>query len=180
MLHMERSELREALQSFERYVTEEPMDDSGWALLGLAAFGAGDAARAEAAMSRAIQLAPDAPNYHVALGGFLLARPQDDAVLDRAIAELRAAVRLGPEEWLGHYRLATALMRRQDLASAAAELEEAARLNPAAKEPCVALPPVLRRLGDAQGAARYQRLAESLTAREGQPGAGGRERRAAP
>jgi tetratricopeptide (TPR) repeat protein len=120
MLYVERSEVREGLQAFERYVVEESMDDSGWALLGLAAFGAGDSARAEAAMSRAFQLAPDAPNYHVALDGFLLARPQDDAVLDRAIAELRAAVRLDPGEWLGHYRLATALLRRQELAGAAA------------------------------------------------------------
>ena len=54
--------------------------------------------------------------------------------LDRAIGELRTAVRLGPGDWLAHYRLATALLRRDDLAGAAAELEEAVRLNPSAKQ----------------------------------------------
>jgi len=77
---------------------------------------------------------------------------------------LREAIRRQPAFWESHFDLAGALERRRDLAGAALELEQSAKLSPA--EPVVQyrLSRVYARLGQSEKAASARARHEKLTA----------------
>jgi Tfp pilus assembly protein PilF len=160
-LSIDEGEFRRAVEQLKEYVRQEPLDEAGYYWLGLAALAAGSEKESRWALERAVELNPDAAPYHLALGGWYLdTREGSDPA--RAEQEFRTVVRLAPSHWLGHYRLAVAMMHQGHLREAGAELEEAVRLQPDAREAAFLLPQVYRQLGDRAKADRYQRAAELL------------------
>ncbi|MFN7146803.1 MAG: tetratricopeptide repeat protein, partial [Myxococcota bacterium] len=91
--------------------------------LGLASRLAGDARGARRYLDRAVELDPDLVAARYDRGEVLLA----DGDLDGAEADFREVVRLAPEQWAGHFRLADVAGRRKDAAAFEAHLLEALR-----------------------------------------------------
>lgn len=91
--------------------------------LGLASRLAGDARGARRYLDRAVELDPDLVAARYDRGEVLLA----DGDLDAAEADFEAVVRLAPEQWAGHFRLADVAGRRKDAAAFEAHLLEALR-----------------------------------------------------
>jgi len=86
--------------------------------------------------------------------------------LDAAEARFREAVATAPRFALGHYHLGVTLEKKERTADALAELEEAARLDPASAEAQYALARVYRRAGAPEKAAAALRRFEELKARQ--------------
>jgi Flp pilus assembly protein TadD len=63
------------------------------------------------------------------------------------MAALREAIRLGPSDWQPHYRLASNLAQQGQFADAAAEYQEALRLNSSSVKSKLGLTAVLLSLG---------------------------------
>ncbi|HZH28983.1 MAG TPA: c-type cytochrome biogenesis protein CcmI [Azospirillaceae bacterium] len=103
--------IRGMVEGLQARLETAPDDADGWLRLGRAWRVLGDAARAEAALERAIQAAPDRPDTHLALADLLLAdqapTPQGEGGLPaRAVEALTAVLRLEPDSppalwWLG-------------------------------------------------------------------------------
>src|SRR5262245_14514178 len=87
----------------------------------------GKLADAEAAFRALVGSEPDRPEVHRALGEFLCYRKHDH---DGAVAALREAVRLQPENPVNHCGLGNALSRKGEPAAAEAAYREALRLRP--------------------------------------------------
>ena len=166
-IYVARSEFKKAIERLTEYVKIEPMDDGGHYWLGLVSFTSGYEKLGLWAMKRAIELAPDNPVHHLALGGFYLNSRDSAQYLGEAEKELREAKRLDPGEWMSRFRLAAVLLRKKSVPEAATELEEAVRINPRAYEPYFLLPQVYRQLGDQKKADHYQRIAETLARQKG-------------
>lgn len=91
--------------------------------LGLASRLAGDADGALRHLDRALTLDPALASARYDRGEVLLA----DGELDRAEADFREVVRLAPDQWAGHFRLADVAGRRGDVAAFETHLLEALR-----------------------------------------------------
>ena len=86
----------------------------------------GQTNEAQAELNRAVALRAAYPEALVALGDVLL----DEKNYELAIPTYRDAIRFRPDDPTLHSRLAIALRQSGDLAGAAAESQEAARLDP--------------------------------------------------
>ncbi|MBS0657161.1 MAG: protein kinase [Verrucomicrobia bacterium] len=86
-----------------------------------------NAARTRAAAERALALAPDSAEAHIALGEMYYCIPQDWAA---ALAEFRRALQLEPSSVVAHTAAARALRRLGRLDEAVAILREGEKLSP--------------------------------------------------
>lgn len=91
--------------------------------LGLASRLAGDPRGARRYLDRAVELDPNLLAARYDRGEVLLA----DGDLDAAEADFEEVVRLAPEQWAGHFRLADVAARRKDAPAFEAHLLEALR-----------------------------------------------------
>jgi tetratricopeptide (TPR) repeat protein len=91
--------------------------------LGLASRLAGDGDAALDHLDRAVALDPSLASARYDRGEVLLA----DGALDRAETDFREVVRLAPDQWAGHFRLADVAGRRGDATAFEVHLLEALR-----------------------------------------------------
>ncbi len=91
--------------------------------LGLASRLTGDASGARRHLDRALELDPGLVAARYDRGEVLLAEGE----LDAAEADFREVVRLRPDQWAGHFRLADVAARRRDVAAFEGHLLEALR-----------------------------------------------------
>ena len=104
---------------------QDPEQTDAHHLLGLLAHQEGRSEEALAHISKAVELAPDYPQYRVNLGVVL----QDIGKQDEAIAELRQALALDPRLAETHYNLGNALLKRGDEDEALACFQQAVSLR---------------------------------------------------
>ncbi len=96
--------------------------------------------------------------------------------LDAAEARFRESLACDPRFALAHYQLGLTLEKKGRVAEAVAELEEAARLDPASPEAQYALARVYRRAGDEEKAdralQRFEQIKKEADAKKGRGGPG--------
>ncbi len=107
-------------------VSRFPQSDQAWVALAVAKGTAGDAAGAEQAFRKSIELAPNRVDFHSALGDFLQARKR----YKEAVSVFRRAIELSPVDAKNQLRLGDALSAAGDSANAKLAYRTAAQLNP--------------------------------------------------
>jgi len=120
-----RHEYSDAARSFRNVVREEPTHAAAWAYYGIALAHLGLAAEAEAALSRAVALAPQNPDAWFHLG---VARSLREEWGSAANA-YRHAVALTPGDMVAWHRLGVALAESGDETAASAAFERALVLS---------------------------------------------------
>jgi tetratricopeptide (TPR) repeat protein len=120
-----RGEYDRAVRSFLDVIRDDPQDASAWSYYGISLAHIGRAAEAEAALARAIQLAPGNGESWFHLG---VARSLREEWTDAASA-YRRAVALVPEDMVAWHRLGVALAESGDETSASAAFERALVLS---------------------------------------------------
>jgi tetratricopeptide (TPR) repeat protein len=131
-----RDSLERAIAAFEQATRHDPEYANAWAALGGAYNLKGSFLALRELVERAIELErralaidPDLADAHAWLGSALLGLGRTD----EAIAAIREAVRLEPDNGQGHQALARALwVGKGDFAAAIPEFEKAIELNPEA------------------------------------------------
>jgi Flp pilus assembly protein TadD len=121
----------EAMTEFRRTLEHQPDSAEAWIAIGQILQRRKDSKGASAAFAEAERLRKSkadaqAATFAVSTGMQKL----EDGDVSAAVAQLREAVRLAPENAQAHYQLALALRQQGDTASADAHLAEARRLAP--------------------------------------------------
>jgi len=135
----------EAAGAFRDVLKENPTDAAAWSFYGMALTHLGRGADAEAALSRAVALAPQNEEAWFHLG---VARSLREEWMDAASA-YRRAVALAPEDVVAWHRLGVALAESGDESGASVAFERALVLSrevPASEPPRPA--PAVHRLDD--------------------------------
>ena len=117
---------REACSLFEQAAAKSPSLATAWHYLGAARDSLGDRAGALSAWAKALEIQPDYPKTHTALG-LIYAREADFV---NAEAEFRKSASADPDDAESHYNLGLALARLGRLDRAIPEFTEAVTLNP--------------------------------------------------
>jgi len=120
-----RREYSEAAQAFRAVLKDNPTDPAAWSFYGMALAHLGRGADAEAALSRAVALAPQNGEAWFHLG---VARSLREEWSDAASA-YRRAVAIAPEDVVAWHRLGVALAESGDESSASAAFERALVLS---------------------------------------------------
>lgn len=120
-----RHEYSDAARTFRDVVREEPAHAVAWAYYGIALAHIGEATESEAALSRAVALAPQNPDAWFHLG---VARSLREEWGTAAVA-YRHAVALTPGDMVAWHRLGVALAESGDEAAASAAFERALVLS---------------------------------------------------
>jgi len=101
------NETDQAVKAIDSLIVERPTDPYLWELKGQVLFEAGRPKEAEPAHRRSVELKPDAPLLHINLGQTLLAL-NDPKRVDEAVAQIRDAIEVEPDDALGWRLLAEA------------------------------------------------------------------------
>ncbi|HEX5757974.1 MAG TPA: tetratricopeptide repeat protein, partial [Thermoanaerobaculia bacterium] len=147
-------DLRGARGAFDTVTRLAPQFLDGWLNLGQVALAEGDLAAARAALDRAAALAPDAPRVWIYQG--LLAKDAGES--GRALELLRKAAARHPRDRVLRNEIVTILLLEQDYQGALRELEAILDIDPEDRAAHNSLMLVYRALGDAERAARHQKL----------------------
>ncbi|HEY7901331.1 MAG TPA: M48 family metalloprotease [Caulobacteraceae bacterium] len=101
------NETDQAVKAIDALIAERPADPYLYELKGQVLFEAGRSKDAVAPHRRSVELKPDAPLLHINLAQALLAL-NDPKVLDEAIAQVRTAMAVEPDNAIGWWLLARA------------------------------------------------------------------------
>lgn len=156
-----RNELAEAGIRVEQVLAKCPDDPVFLHLLGTVRRLERRAAEAELLYRRSLAINASQPAVHRDLGKMLTALGR----IDEAIAALREAIRLTPDDADAHFGLAAALARNRDHAAAETAYHEALRLQPEHPLARLGLGETLMALGCASDAERLLREAPSTSLR---------------
>jgi predicted Zn-dependent protease len=107
------TETEPALKAIDALLAEQPKNPYLWELKGQVLFESGRAKEAEGPHRRSVELKPDAPLLKINLGQALIAE-NDPAKLDEAVAQVRRAVGVEPDNALAWRLLAEAYDAKGD------------------------------------------------------------------
>jgi predicted Zn-dependent protease len=99
------NETDQAVKAIDALIAEQPGDPYLWELKGQVLFEAGRTKEAAPAHRRSVELKPDAPLLHINLGQALLAL-NDPSVVNEAIAQIKLAMGVEPDNPIGWWLLA--------------------------------------------------------------------------
>jgi tetratricopeptide (TPR) repeat protein len=156
----------EAMQRFQQAITLDPAMARAYDSLGLCYFSQNENGAAVKNFKTAIDLDQTAPHpspwpyIDLAMTLDFLGRPQE------AEAQLRQALRLGPELPAAHYQLGHVLEHLGRLQAAVPEMQEAIRLDNNYPEPHIALAQIYKRLGRPDAANEEVKIYLRLQANE--------------
>lgn len=122
--------LSQAEGELRKAVELEPNLAIAWFYLGEVLQRLGDSQGGLNCFDRAVKLSPETPEFFIKRGVLLLRMDK----VKEAIADLRQAVALDPDDASSHYVLATAFQRAGQRTEAAQEFQAATRLNNAERE----------------------------------------------
>jgi Flp pilus assembly protein TadD len=151
-------ELEEAAGLIERLLREHPAHPQSWLLAGRLQLLGGDAAGAERAFQRHVELAPDSEQGHFQLGLARLALRR----LAEAETAFQRATQIKPDYSAAHFNRAVALLRTGRQREAAAAFREVIRYSPEQLDPYLRLAALYLDLGDKAPALRLLREASWL------------------
>ena len=134
-----------AVKAFRAALKLKPDDSRALFFLATALEGAGETEAAMNTYRELVRRQPDAPHGHLGLGVLLIKRGGADTA--RGIEELRAAVRIDPNQYEAQVTLGRALLMQKLPAESIEHLRIAAELAPANPEPHYQLALAYRRLG---------------------------------
>jgi Flp pilus assembly protein TadD len=139
-----RREYADAARSFRDVVREQPANAAAWSYYGIALAHLERASEAEAALSRAISLAPGDPDAWFHLGVARSLREE----WGQAVTAYRHAVALAPTDMVAWHRLGVALAESGDEVAAEAAFERALVISQEAPAPRGEEPPAPRPRSD--------------------------------
>ncbi len=159
--------LERAISHLRDAVRLDPAMDSAWGRLGLYLVNLTRYAEARAPLQRAIELRPDEPHYHWALGDTYLLDSGLQNGFALAAEAYRKALKLSPHNEKALYSFAMALTRRgkeEDLREAAELLERLVRLQPQDINAHYKLAETYRRLSRPEDANKHLKVFQRLSA----------------
>jgi tetratricopeptide (TPR) repeat protein len=115
-----------ALDLAREAIEKDPSNGKAYSLLAKIYFSAGDLLKAEDAISKALQLGPNKPDFLYVHGKIL----QREGKLDDALAAFRQTALVNPKESDAYYEMGLIYKQRDDTALALAAFKKAVELSP--------------------------------------------------